>query len=81
MGDPKHSGSRYASLAGVGAAALVVVCCAAGPALVGLAAGLGVAALLGASAAVLAGIALVGGTVIAVRARRRRACQPTTRKE
>jgi membrane protein implicated in regulation of membrane protease activity len=76
----RDPGSRSTSLAAIGAAAIFIVCCASGPAIVALAAGLSVAALLGAGAALIATIGLAAA-VIAWRVRRRRACQPVTRKQ
>ena len=60
-------------LFGVAASALVVTCCAGLPAIGALIGGITVAAVIGVGGAAFALAALLGGAVLLVRARRRRA--------
>jgi hypothetical protein len=58
---------------------VAVVCCAGLPALAVVFAGLTLATILGVGSGLVALIAAVAGTVLILRARRRRSCPPTQR--
>jgi uncharacterized protein (DUF58 family) len=68
-----ESGGERLGLAGIGIAALVVICCASLPLIAGIVGSIALAAVLGAGAGILALAALVALVVVAVR--RRRACE------
>jgi hypothetical protein len=72
----KDTGTVLAPLA-IGAVA--IVCCAALPALAAVFAGLTLAPILGVGGGLAVLIAAVAGTVMILRARRRRSCPPTQR--
>jgi len=72
----KDTGTVLAPLA-VGAVA--IVCCAGLPAIAAVFAGLTLATILGVGGGLVALIAAVAGTVMILRARRRRSCPPTQR--
>jgi uncharacterized membrane protein YhaH (DUF805 family) len=67
------SGGERLGLAGVGVAAVVVVCCAGLPLIAGVVGGIALAAVLGVGAGILALAALIA--VVAITVRRRRACE------
>jgi uncharacterized membrane protein YedE/YeeE len=66
-------------LAPLAIGAVAVICCAGLPALAAVFAGLTLATTLGVAGGLVALIAAVAGTVVILRARRRRCC-PTTQK-
>jgi hypothetical protein len=74
---PTRTKGRLGALGVVGATGLAVVCCAAGPLIVGVVAGAGMGGLIGGlSGALLVGV-LVAAAVLLGRARGRRgACRP-----
>ncbi len=67
-------------LAPVGVAVPAIVCCAGLPVLAGVFAGLTLATILGVGGGVIGLIAVLAGMVLALRARRRRSCPPTTQR-
>lgn len=67
-------------LAPVGIGILAVVCCAGLPVLAGVFAGLTLATILGLGGGLIALVAALAGMVLALRARRRRSCSPTTQR-
>lgn len=68
---------RLGALGAVGVAAVAVVCCAAGPLIVGVVAGAGVGGLIGGLGGALLVGALVAAAVLVTRSRGRRgACGP-----
>jgi hypothetical protein len=73
----KDTGTVLAPLA-VGAVA--ILCCARLPALAGVFAGVTLATILGVGGRLVALIAAVAGTVLILRARRRRSCSPVQRR-
>lgn len=64
----------------VAVAVLAVVCCAGLPVLAGVFAGATLAAILGVGGGLLALIAALAGTVLILRARRRRQCPPANQR-
>jgi hypothetical protein len=67
-------------LAPVAVAVLAIVCCAGLPVLAGVFAGLTLATILGFGGGLIALIAVLAGTVLVLRARRRRSCPPTSQR-
>ena len=77
MSKPGPREATGTGFAAVGVAAFAIACCAGGPLVVGALSGVAVGAVLGIGAGIVA-LAAVGGLAV-VRARRRRACDPTGR--
>jgi hypothetical protein len=77
MRHARHAGTL---LAPIGIGVLAVACCAGLPVLAGVLAGLTLATILGLGGALIAVVAALAGMVLALRARRRRACPPTTQR-
>jgi hypothetical protein len=77
MARAKGAGTLFAP---IGIGVLAIVCCAGLPVLAGVLAGLTLATILGVGGGLLALIAVLAGMVLALRARRRRSCPPTTQR-